>query len=320
MLWRGASSIRMVPPAPSSLAASPLSHPLHRMALHIKKGSCSFGQLLGNEQRYLQPQVCATEIWKDRHGAYGGSASGFLKSAGSVSARHAVSCCPSAGGQYATASSPPGASDASQPSSTWMHAQPCFGEDPTSWPSMMLHAVHPISRSVSVRQELKGQRIGCKIPPDWAPAFAEGRSRRGLTLEAVLGWQDCRHHPRMPSHAACVARAGCWILSTSDRSLRAAARAVFYGHALKHRDISVAVGGCQSEHTHLSRRSGDDAMRALATSTMPAARSMPTILLSPGSTSANMRSSTPGPQAGTMTSPSGKPLASSAPTSSSSQG
>ena len=61
-------------------------------------------------------------------------------------------------------------------------------------------------------------------------------------------------------------------------------------------------------------------MRALATSTMPAARSMPTILLSPGSTSANMRSSMPGPQAETITSPSGKSLASSAPTSSSSQG
>ena len=57
-----------------------------------------------------------------RRCAYSGSASGFLKSAGSVSARHAASCCPSAGGQYATASSPPGASDASQPSSTWMHA------------------------------------------------------------------------------------------------------------------------------------------------------------------------------------------------------
>ena len=45
MLWRGASSTRMVPPASSSLAAIPLSHPLHRMALQISKewtplGSC----------------------------------------------------------------------------------------------------------------------------------------------------------------------------------------------------------------------------------------------------------------------------------------
>jgi hypothetical protein len=132
MLWLGVSSSNTLPPASSNLAVMSLSHPLHsaHMSCSDAKHAETSRSLLGSDSMpCCTLRGCIAEVCQGppsphagrnvrANGAHGGTTSCPLRSPGSVSALNPISRCPSAGGQYATASSPPGASAASQLSST----------------------------------------------------------------------------------------------------------------------------------------------------------------------------------------------------------